>query len=130
MNKSITIDYYEYEKVLNIRDDLRRQIVELNKNIANLQKDLRDLKDVGDDILTITKFESKPDRHEFKTKEKIIIANLIYENNSVREKFDNYMNEISNLKEFIVKQDLTIKEKDKEIQQIKTRKFWDRLFNR
>ena len=141
MNKTITIDFYELEKYSKQIEYQRNTIENLNKQIYNLQQEIEFLKEGGDEILVIIKHENKPDYHEYKTKEKSIITDLIQENNNIRNKNEDLINKINNLENNIINMNIAIEqlknlyEKEifkynNQIKEIENRNLLNRIFNK
>lgn len=103
MNRSITIDYSEIENYQSRLEQQRKHIDNLNTQITQLNQEIKFLKDSGDEILVIVKHENKPDYHEYKTREKSIITDLIVENNSVRNKNEDLANQVRMLESNMMK---------------------------
>lgn len=98
MKKLISIDYDDYMYYIQTIDNLRQQISKFDIEIQKLHKEIEFLKDSGENILVIVKQQDKPDVHEYKTKEKNVLTDLVQENYRVREKYDELSRENDNIK--------------------------------
>jgi hypothetical protein len=99
MNKTITIDYIEYEKLINNREEFNKDKKRLQKEIVFLESELNFIKNSGEDILVIIKDNDNIIKYEFKEKEKKSMADIIGNTNIFLNKIDNLSNELNNLKE-------------------------------
>jgi len=137
MKTTMLVDYEEIERYQYRIEELRKQTDQLNKHIQNLEKEIKFLKDNGDEILVIIKTEGRPDYHEYKTSEKCIITDMIVENNKVRDKNDSLTNQ-----NYILEQNLNksneennnlksnIESLNERIKMLENRKLWNRIINK
>jgi hypothetical protein len=140
MKKLMNIDYDDYIKYINTIDNLRNDVSKKQQEINNLNKDIKFLKDSGENIFVIVKQQNKPDVHEYKTNEKNILTDLVQENYRVRERYDELSRKIDNIenqKSMIIlkyrEMDNIYKSKitkiEKYVKYLENRKFWNRLKN-
>lgn len=97
MQKMITIDAQEIEKMEKTIEFLRKEVENLRILEFNLKKEISFLKDSGENILVIVKSTDNPDVHEYKTVEKNVISELVVENQKVRERYDELSRKNDNL---------------------------------
>lgn len=140
MIRTVTIDFAEIERYQASLENYRRQMDALHTQINTQAAEIKFLKEGGEEILVIVKYEDRPDYHEYKTREKTIITDLIAENNQVRHKNDELATQIRLLEQNLVRTNAEIDhlrnhyEKEgfqlrQQLAELEGRGFWARVFN-
>lgn len=141
MQKMITIDAQEIEKMEKAIEFLRKEIENLRISEFNLKKEISFLKDSGENILVIVKSTDNPDVHEYKTVEKNVISELVVENQKVRERYDELSRKNDNLENqksmiLLKYQEMSnnyrsiIDKYENDIKTLENRGLFDRLLNK
>ncbi len=140
MKQMLYLDAAEIEQYRNEIQRLRNETETSRKKIFELTKEIEFLKDSGEDILVIVKDVNKHTSHEFKSTEKELLNNLVLENKSIRDKYDELSREkdnIDNQKQMIIMkyQEMDnfyknqIKDMNNYLDYLEKRSFLDRVKN-
>jgi CRISPR/Cas system CMR-associated protein Cmr5 small subunit len=136
MDKNITIEYQEYEKLMKTVDELRRSIDGKNSIIQNLRSELSFIKEKGDGILIIEKKENA-DSIEFKSTEKDVVvklvevySELVNEHRDVLLEKESLKNKVEELESNIAQYTNEIIKLNEKFEKIKNRKLLKRLLNK
>lgn len=98
MKKMVYIDSQEIERYQNIIQELRNSAETVRKDKAKTDAENKFLKDSGEEILVIVKDAETNSTYEYKSNEKILLNELVSENKSVRDKYDQILRENDNIK--------------------------------
>ena len=136
MNKTITIDYQEYMKIFDDRDNLNREKQELNKHIRILTDEINFLKNAGEDILVIYKNDDVKE-YEIKVKEKQVLYNIVNSVNELINKNGDLKDINQELKSTLDKSFQLIEQlkdenqnQEKELKELKNRNILERIFKK
>ena len=137
MNKTITVDFGEYMKIFDDRDNLNKEKEGLNRQIRKLNDEIIFLKNMGEDILVIHKNEGEIKNLEFKVKEKQAMTDIVNTANELINKNENLKDINQELKSTLDKAFQLIEQlkeenqkQEKELKDLKSRKILDRIFNK
>lgn len=92
MNKSITIDYNDYQYYLDQIERLNNKLIENRKEITELKNEIDFLKSKGENILVIVKNDDG-DLIEYKNDEKNLLFQMVDEHKKMRQKNEELMND-------------------------------------
>ena len=137
----MTIDYNEYMSLINSKDNIRREMNLLKKEIFKKNEELSFIKDNAEEILIIEKTEDGT-KLESRRKEKDVISNIVSENIKLMEKLGETKEELMDLKDefYLIKNeyedflkqnlDLKIQYLENKILKLENRNIIQRIINK
>jgi len=141
MKKTMTIDYNEYMSLINSKDELRKQMEILKKEVFKKNEELSFIKDNAEEILVIEKTEDGS-KIESRRKEKDVISSIVNENMKLMEKLEKTKEKLSELKDEFdlikyeyedylkLNHELKINNFENKIQKLEKRNILQRIINK